>query len=351
MKASLLLLLLRGIIGISWYLSYDLIPFFGNISLNEYTPIFSILFFFTLFFTLIIIGILYILNNKHSIFFVILDNSKDYFLWGYYILGGFIFFEILFYITLKNSHLNSLYSASYLFFYIFIVLTITTIFIQERTKNLEKEIILTNLQYDKEKLFALEEFHHDYKAFIFSLTQYIENNDNQQALNFIKKENEYINKLLPNPSIMNIKNLEITPLQGLLINHLKRFESGGIHYLLSIPQKIKYIEMDIIDIIRVLNIAIDNAYETSLNVKNAQISIVITQYENLILIDISNKIPLDNIPDLGKITNRNYSTKSGSSRGKGMYILSKIVSNYNNVNYEIFIHEESELHIILSISN
>lgn len=351
LKASLFLLLLRGIVGLAWYISFDLTPLLFNQYANS--QIFNIrpLSIVMLIFTLLLIWLILLINKKNNFFTYTLKNSQENFIWGYIIFFGFIFFELIFFITLKTNHFSSLYSAFYGLLYIFIAIIVVSIFFKERTKSLKKDIILNKLQFDRDKMFALEEFHHDYKSFIFALTQYLENHEVQKALTLIQKENKYLNESLPNESVLMLKQLESIPLQGLIINHLKRLEKNSIFYHLSIPQRIFYIRMDTLDLIRVLNIILDNAFEASLGNTRPQINIDITQHKSLIMIHVWNKIELSSNPDMSKILSRGYSTKSGSHRGKGLHKLSIILSKYKNANFEIFIDENANFHIRINIDN
>lgn len=178
----------------------------------------------------------------------------------------------------------------------------------------------------------MQKFRHDYKNILITMERYIESGDLEKLKNYfqdkiIKTEK---NTLLKNTLIKDLGNLEIIELKGLLLTKLFLAVEENLNIQIEIPEKIKRIPMDIIDLSRIVGILIDNAIEASVQSPNpfVNLAIIITS-KNSTLIIIENSFN-DSSLDISQIYKTNYSTKKGN-RGFGLKNIANILSNYPNI--------------------
>ena len=246
---------------------------------------------------------------------------------------------------------------SILFFTYFILLGIIIfILIRSLKKELEfksKQKEFENLrQYTDslEKLYAdMRVFRHDYLNIISSMIGYIDNRDIEGL------ERHFYESIIPISKSMrsndfkigDIRNIKIPELKGLLSSKLIRAQEIGIDVHIEIVEDINKINMNIIDLSRVIGILLDNAIEATEKAENTRLKIAFVRKEKSIIIIISNGYR-DEKFQLNKIYEAGYSTK-GEGRGLGLSNLKNIINKYNNVFLDTYIENEEfiqELEVI-----
>jgi len=271
------------------------------------------------------------------------------------VLTGVIFYTNIIFEHSSSLRIEFIKINGMLFFFYFILLMVTIYIL---IKSITNEINLKNKQIQFESLqeytSSLENlytdmraFRHDYINIISSLIGYIENKD----IDGLEKHfNEHIMPLSKgiesnNFKIGILKNVKISEIKGILSSKLIRAQELSIDTFIDIVEPIEIINMDIIDLSRVVGILLDNAVEAAVECDKPSIKIAIINKENSVLIVIINSIK-DEIP-IYKMYQKGFSTK-GKNRGLGLYNLKELKSKYNNVSLDT-LSENGEFKQLLQI--
>ena len=109
----------------------------------------------------------------------------------------------------------------------------------------------------------------------------------------------------------------------------------GIDVFIDIMEDIKRIDMDIVDLCRIVGILIDNAIEAALISTNRSLKVALVNKNSSTIIAIINSCP-DNTPPIYKLFQKGFSTK-GQNRGLGLSNLKELISHYNNISLDTII--------------
>lgn len=178
----------------------------------------------------------------------------------------------------------------------------------------------------------LRRFKHDYINIMEVIDSYIRYSDMDGLKSFYKNElqpenNKIINK---NRSLYLLKNIEINSLKGLISSKIHISNSNDVNTYIEITDKIDKLDIDEIDICRIIGILFDNAIEEAVLCTKKIIRIVIVKKQNYISFIICNTCS-KNIPPIYKIYENKFSTK-GEGRGIGLNTIRKIIDKkYSNV--------------------
>lgn len=267
---------------------------------------------------------------------------------------------VIFYTNIMFEHNSSLRIEfikvnGMLFFFYFILLMVTIyILITSITKEMNlknKQIHFESLQEytsSLEKLYTdMRVFRHDYINIISSLIGYIENKDIDGLEKHFSEHIMPLSKGIEsnNFKIGILKNVKIPEIKGILSSKLIRAQELGLDTFIDIVEPIEKINMDIIDLSRVIGILLDNAVEAAMECDKPSIKVAIINKESSVIIAIINSIKSD-IP-IYKMYQKGFSTK-GENRGLGLYNLKEINSKYNKVSLDTLI-ENGEFKQILQI--
>lgn len=179
----------------------------------------------------------------------------------------------------------------------------------------------------------MQKFQHDYANILLTIRGYLEIEDLQGLKQYfqshiLKAEQKTFFK---NEVFRNLDHLKIVELKGLLATKVIHADQLGIRLNVEIPETIETIDMDIIDLTRIIGILSDNAIEACGNHGDGQINIAFikTNY-NTILIGIDNTVNNFTL-DLDDIYKENFTTK-GKNRGLGLTNVKEILKRYDTVN-------------------
>lgn len=186
----------------------------------------------------------------------------------------------------------------------------------------------------------MKKFRHDYKNIMLSMCGYIEENDMDGLKKLFYSNIECSSKYLDfcNLNLSSIGNINCMEVKGLVASKLIKAENQGISTNAYIPDFIKLINLNCLDLCRILGIILDNCIDSSLECENPEITISIIEKEKLISITISNTYK-NNIDDTSKLFKSGYSSK-GEGRGIGLSNLREILNNYDNVYFDIKAEDE-----------
>jgi two-component system sensor histidine kinase AgrC len=252
----------------------------------------------------------------------------------------------------KRAQINGI-----LFFTYFILLMVIIYIL---VTSLAKEMDLKNkqIQFDSlqeytnnlEKLYTeMRVFRHDYLNILSSMIGYIQNKD-------IEGLEKYFNdNILPlskgmesnNFKIGIVKSIRIPEIKGIFSSKLIRAQELGIDVYIDIVQPIEKINIDIIDLSRVVGILLDNAIEAAEKCDKPSIEVSVIDRKKSIIILIMNSC-LEELP-IHKIFEKGFSTK-GENRGLGLYNLKKIIEDYKNVQVETSI-DQGKFKQLVEITN
>ncbi|MFA9464827.1 MAG: sensor histidine kinase [Velocimicrobium sp.] len=224
----------------------------------------------------------------------------------------------------------------FLFFAVTFVITIVIISNYEKEKKVTQKLKeYENLQDYTEKIedlyMELRTFKHDYFNIIASLSSYIESQNLEGLRNYFE------NSILPAGEKLDHKDtvlgalsyMKVEEIKGLVYTKLFHAVQRGVQIELDIMESIERMDMDILDLTRVIGIFLDNAMEAAEKSECKHLYLGFAKREDSVLIVIENSCPND-IIDLSKIYQLGVSTK-GKNRGVGLYQVQKIMGKYKNV--------------------
>lgn len=186
----------------------------------------------------------------------------------------------------------------------------------------------------------MKKFRHDYKNIMLSMCGYIEENDMEGLKKFFYSNIEFSGRYLDlcNLNLSSIGNINCIEIKGVISAKVIEAENNGISTKVYIPDVIKYVNLNCLDLCRILGIILDNCIESSLECESPSITISIIEKENLISIIISNTYK-NKIDDTSELFTNGYSSK-GEGRGIGLSNLKEILNNYDNVYFTIKVEDE-----------
>lgn len=268
------------------------------------------------------------IKGKFSFLIIISSILTLIIMYANIILGDKLGFESN--IIKINALLFSLY-----FIMLLVIMYILFTSIKKELELKNKQGLQDNLNeytHNLEKLYTdMRKFKHDYTNILSSMLGYMESND----MEGLKKHfNENIVPLGRKMEVNNFKlgvlrNIKIPEIKGILSSKLIMAQGLGIDTHLEVTEVIDNINMDILDISRVIGILLDNAIEATQKCGKPFIKLAIINKKYYVVIIISNSCT-EFIPSMHKIYEKGFSTK-GNNRGLGLNILKDITNKYKNV--------------------
>lgn len=266
--------------------------------------------------------------------------------------GAFVLILFVAFVTMStfyiNIYLTEYLSQDYLLKFNIITqiiyFTIMLFVLYLTSKNIEKENKVQKIQFETAQftdyMLSLElinndmkKFRHDYLNILFTMQGYIDTDDFEGLKKYFKKHifSAEENTLKMNKQLANLSKLQITGIKGLILTKSLQAENEGISVNVEVPDVIADINMNIIDIARILGVFFDNAIEANNQVDSQKIIDIVffkSNSDSLIII-IENTIVTD-LVNLEQIFEEGFSTK-GENRGKGLSTVKDILKSYPNV--------------------
>jgi two-component system sensor histidine kinase AgrC len=164
-----------------------------------------------------------------------------------------------------------------------------------------------------------------------SMASYIEYEDLEGLKEYYHREilpiSAKINK--SNDAVTKLHNLDIVELKSLMSLKLNYALERNIEISLEVAEKIHWVEMKTLDLVRVVGILLDNAIEACQECEKACMQIAIVRMEKNVTFIISNTYVKHDI-DYLKLGTEGISSK-GKQRGIGLYNIKNILNEYDNV--------------------
>lgn len=245
--------------------------------------------------------------------------------------------------------INGIMFISYVFVLI-IICAILTIFVKKEVDFKAKQAHYESLhEYtaNLEKLYMdMRKFRHDYVNILSSISAYLD----QEDVNGLKKyfyESIYpLDKAIENKDFKLglLKNIEIIELKGLLSMKLIRAQELNLNVNVDIVEPISNINMDIVDLVRILGILLDNAIEAALESDEKKVEIGIIKKDPTVIIIVINSFKGNSL-QVSRMFTEGFSTK-GENRGLGLSNMKQILNQYKNVTLDTYIEKNSFIQCI-----
>ncbi len=199
--------------------------------------------------------------------------------------------------------------------------------LNEYTRNLE--IVYNNLR----------SFRHDYINIMTSLSAYIDEKKYEELRTFFYEHILPMQKNLTqkNDALNNLLHVHILEVKSILYTKLLLAVNQDIEVNIDIPDEIDSINMEPIDLTRMLGIYLDNAIEACLETEQPILNFHLGKMNQDIIIIISNTF-IDKGLSVAQMHKKEVTTK-GNGHGIGLYSVSEILNRYDNIYHETLMEE------------
>jgi two-component system sensor histidine kinase AgrC len=316
-----------------WLLTYDFpLIFFSFNSLSSLQTIFLLVFAQLS----LLVPICFLIRHFIKLFNVVtVLNSvkKKYRLFSILVIA---FYTITIILYLQSLYSNSTSRLLLSFLIVCIsgfLFSIIFYFISKDYKQSEEFKIMAHLLSHNTQQYELtSNFIHDYNGILLSLNGYLDSGDLEGAKKYLHSIVDYSADILGSKYYLELTKITVTPVIAVLSTFSEKATNLQIDIALTVTRPLYYVNMDLIDFIRCLNILLNNAFESVQDQPNSFIQVIFENNEKYLSLIIKN--PDTSTIPLEKIMKKGFSSKSNHS-GKGLYIVSKICNNYNNVHFAI----------------
>ncbi|ELI5508847.1 GHKL domain-containing protein [Staphylococcus pseudintermedius] len=254
-----------------------------------------------------------------------------------FLASGFIIFS-----SILPKTVNNVYDFKYLGIIYFISFSVFAILIIATTLTIEREINYKRKKQELDDYYKytvqiekinnkMRKFRHDYTNILLTMSEYLREDDLEGLKQYY---HEHISPLKSefesNTMRLNgIENLKVREIKGLITTKILQAQENNIEITVEVADEITQIDMDAIQLSRVLGIIMDNAIEASNTIEDPIIQIAFIKTDESVMIIIMNKAPKD-MPKLHTLFQDGFSTK-GNNRGIGLTTLKEIIDQTDNV--------------------
>jgi two-component system sensor histidine kinase AgrC len=200
--------------------------------------------------------------------------------------------------------------------------------------NREKEYQQLNktLEAIKAKYETIQEFRHDYKDILRSISGYLESDELEASKRYVATIIDYSFPVLVSEYYSQLEKIHILPIQSVLASFGEEMTQKNLPFRLLVKNRIIQLDINTIDFVRCLSILLTNAKEELLKQENGQLQITISSEKNKVIFMVRNT--LVNTVSLSSLAQDGYTTKT-DHQGKGLYIIKKIVKRHKNLDFTI----------------
>ncbi|PKM52514.1 MAG: hypothetical protein CVV02_01830 [Firmicutes bacterium HGW-Firmicutes-7] len=206
-----------------------------------------------------------------------------------------------------------------------LLLIITMIFLKNGLKNINaEEQVRIYEQYNPivdELVDELRVKHHDFDNHLLAIKLMIEMNKN--SLDTIGRVEAYIDEIEEDFRNSNLIKLNNKVVAGFLYSKRKWACNNNIELNIVIDYYDIKTSLKDYELIEILSILIDNAFETG--VENNAIVISIKKENNKCVFEVLNRYPYLTVEQINEMFKKGYSTKNKQGRGLGLYKLRQII--------------------------
>lgn len=286
-------------------------------------------------------------NRAHNILDQLFKLNKKY---TAYSISCFFFFFFLLYFHLVSSYSFNL--PVYIYSYLILIISLSSLYylfnqiIVSAEETTQLEVQIQNIIYSKQQIDLANEFRHDYRSILLSLSDSLKNDNITLATQQLEDIIDYSKPLLQSNYFEQLSNLKLPTIQAILAEFLLTCKKNDIDVSISIKKEISSVGINLIDLSRCISILCNNAIEASIASKDPAIHISISASDDSFIFLIKNTA--NKKIDLKNALKKGQSTKAGH-KGLGLYIFTKILKQYRNTQF-FFKNDDHNVTVSFSIS-
>ncbi|WP_341779822.1 sensor histidine kinase [Levilactobacillus sp. HBUAS70063] len=211
-------------------------------------------------------------------------------------------------------------------------------FHRQRVRANYQESLLKN-RYDRrmsDQVRAIRQFTHNYQQQMLRLGDYLDAEDYEGLATYYQTLSSRWSTThhLVGLEADGLQQLGDPPLKSLLFQKLLAAQNQGKEVRLEIPDPVKTLPMDSMQLLRVVGILLDNAIEAPVVGDDHTIYCAILDYPGAVELSVANPISADNPPKINQFMQAGYSTKGGN-HGLGLSTVQEIVDRTANAALQI----------------
>ena len=347
-------------LSISFSLLYQSTHTFLSVTLSSITGDFLVQHYEPIFFFIINLVSYFIIEKIITYFRLELNYfDRDYM---YPFLKKVLLIFILLYILSFISdivstiaHLNSF--GSILSSIVFICLLLTFFAMNSHKDKIEKEIALNQKKFEQRHLQnytdeivglynEIRGFRHDYAGMLVCMQMAIDSGNLQEIDRVYNEVLVKANLKLRSDkyTYFDLNNIEDSALRSLIAQSIVYARNNGVEFTLEVKDTITNLQIELLDLVRIMSVLLNNAIEGSTESYKKQIEVAVIKMESETVIVIQNSCQvtpthLENLFELG------FSTK-GENRGIGLNNVKEILDKYKNIILETEIENSTFRQVI-----
>ncbi|MCD8925967.1 quorum-sensing sensor histidine kinase AgrC [Staphylococcus epidermidis] len=330
------------IVLMSTLLSY--LTNFITVVISLYTEdIIHNIYLFTIFHLLIYVILSLILAHlfKHLLiklrYIYLYISKKYYFIISFVLAIAFIYFYIISQTNLQENNSLKFYAiifVSVIVFLSLVILLLSAFALREMKYKRKLQEIEAYYEYTlriESINNEMRKFRHDYVNILTTLSDYIREDDMPGLRKYFDEHIVPMKDKLKTRSIkMNgIEKLKVREIKGLITTKIIQAQEKRIPISIEVPDEIDRIDMNTVELSRIIGIITDNAIEASENLEEPLINIAFIDNEESVTFIVMNKCS-DDIPKIHELFEQGFSTK-GDNRGLGLSTLKELTDSNENV--------------------
>ncbi|AIR83118.1 MULTISPECIES: quorum-sensing sensor histidine kinase AgrC [Staphylococcus] len=330
------------IVLMSTLLSY--LTNFITVVISLYTEdIIHNIYLFTIFHLLIYIILSLILAHlfKHLLiklrYIYLYISKRYYFIISFVLAIAFIYFYIISQTNLQENNSLKFYAiifVSVIVFLSLVILLLSAFALREMKYKRKLQEIEAYYEYTlriESINNEMRKFRHDYVNILTTLSDYIREDDMPGLRKYFNENIVPMKDKLKTRSIkMNgIEKLKVREIKGLITTKIIQAQEKRIPISIEVPDEIDRIDMNTVELSRIIGIIVDNAIEASENLEEPLINIAFIDNEESVTFIVMNKCS-DDIPKIHELFEQGFSTK-GDNRGLGLSTLKELTDSNENV--------------------
>ena len=264
--------------------------------------------------------------------------SKRYYIIISFVLTiAFIYFYIISQTNLQES--NSLKFYAIIFVSVIVLLSLVILLLSAfALREMKYKRKLQEIEAYYEYTLRIEsinnemrKFRHDYVNILTTLSDYIREDDMPGLRKYFDEHIVPMKDKLKTRSIkMNgIEKLKVREIKGLITTKIIQAQEKRIPISIEVPDEIDRIDMNTVELSRIIGIIVDNAIEASENLEEPLINIAFINNDESVTFIVMNKCS-DDIPKIHELFEQGFSTK-GDNRGLGLSTLKELTDSNENV--------------------
>lgn len=330
------------IVLMSTLLSY--LTNFITVVISLYTEdIIHNIYLFTIFHLLIYIILSLILAHlfKHLLiklrYIYLYISKRYYFIISFVLAIAFIYFYIISQTNLQENNSLKFYAiifVSVIVFLSLVILLLSAFALREMKYKRKLQEIEAYYEYTlriESINNEMRKFRHDYVNILTTLSDYIREDDMPGLRKYFNENIVPMKDKLKTRSIkMNgIEKLKVREIKGLITTKIIQAQEKRIPISIEVPDEIDRIDMNTVELSRIIGIIVDNAIEASENLEEPLVNIAFIDNEESVTFIVMNKCSND-IPKIHELFEQGFSTK-GDNRGLGLSTLKELTDSNENV--------------------